>query len=99
LEITIMPTIIATNGSKVIDTIEGFTDLGNTDKFSTETLRLRLGKRKGIDYDDEIAKSRLLREEQMKKDENGIRQSELHNARAKLVATIDDDDDDWLNDE
>lgn len=65
----------------------------------SETLRLRLGKRKGIDYDDEIAKSRLLREEQMKKDENGIRQSELHNARAKLVATIDDDDDDWLNDE
>lgn len=51
LHITIMPTIIMTEDNYAVDRIEGFFELGNTDKFSTEDLEERLSKKGVIDYD------------------------------------------------
>lgn len=50
LNITIMPTLIMTEDNFVCDRIEGFSDLGDTDKFTTEALATRLAKKGVIDY-------------------------------------------------
>ena len=48
LMIVVMPTIIMSKDGETIDRLEGFTELGNTDRFTTETLETRLAARGAI---------------------------------------------------
>lgn len=100
LNITVMPTIVVTKHSKLIDIIEGFTDLGNTAAFTTITLAKRLGKKGGLDFDEDEEKAKEFRK-QMEKKQNqpNIRESQYQTARAHVLASLDDGDDDWLNDD
>lgn len=50
LNIVLMPTIIMTKGGFTHDRIEGFDQLGGTDKFTTRTLEKRLAKEGMIEY-------------------------------------------------
>jgi len=59
LNVVLMPTILMTKDSHTLDTIEGFDDLGGTDKFTTLTLEKRLAQKGAIDIDeDAIAAAR-----------------------------------------
>ncbi|KAL6264799.1 hypothetical protein P5V15_004896 [Pogonomyrmex californicus] len=57
LRIRIIPTIALIVNSKTKDYIVGFTDLGNCDDFSTETLQRRLAQSGVINYDDDDLQS------------------------------------------
>lgn len=50
LNITVMPTIIMTKNNSVIDKQIGFTELGDTENFTTKTLEYRLSKYGIIPY-------------------------------------------------
>lgn len=54
LNIRILPTIYVAVNNKSVCHIRGFTELGNTDEFSTEMLEWRLGQTKVINYDGEM---------------------------------------------
>jgi thioredoxin-like negative regulator of GroEL len=51
LQIVVLPTIVCTKDNFTLDTVEGFTELGNTDEFTTETLEKRLALKGAILYD------------------------------------------------
>ncbi|EGI70149.1 PREDICTED: thioredoxin domain-containing protein 9 [Acromyrmex echinatior] len=57
LRIRIIPTIALIVNSKTKDYIVGFTELGNCDNFSTETLQCRLAQSGVINYDDDLESS------------------------------------------
>ncbi|XP_053311132.1 thioredoxin domain-containing protein 9 [Spea bombifrons] len=50
LRIKVIPTLALVKDGKTKDYVVGFTDLGNTDEFSTETLEWRLGCSEIINY-------------------------------------------------
>lgn len=50
LRIRVIPTLALVKDSKIHDYVVGFTDLGNTDDFTTEVLEWRLGCAKAINY-------------------------------------------------
>lgn len=50
LHIKIIPTLALVKDGKTQDYVVGFTDLGNTDEFTTETLEWRLGCSNIINY-------------------------------------------------
>ncbi|XP_077265749.1 phosducin-like protein 3 [Temnothorax americanus] len=54
LRIRIIPTIAIIVNGKTKDYIVGFTELGNCDDFSTETLQSRLAQSGVINYDDDL---------------------------------------------
>lgn len=86
LRIKIIPTIMLITNGKTKDYIVGFTELGNCDDFSTETLQCRLAQSGVINYDDdssclETGKKPFIFKPQKTKTIKG------HNA--------DDSDDDW----
>jgi len=54
LRIRIIPTIALIVNGKTKDYIVGFTELGNCDDFSTETLQSRLAQSGVINYDDDL---------------------------------------------
>lgn len=54
LRIKIIPTITLIVNGKTKDYIVGFTELGNCDDFSTETLQYRLAQSGVINYDDDL---------------------------------------------
>lgn len=54
LNIRVLPTIYVAVNNKSVCHIRGFTELGNTDEFSTEMLEWRLGQTKVIHYDGEM---------------------------------------------
>ncbi|KAL0113268.1 hypothetical protein PUN28_012431 [Cardiocondyla obscurior] len=57
LRIKIIPTIALIVNNKTKDYIVGFTELGNCDDFSTETLQYRLAQSGVINYDDDLQTS------------------------------------------
>ncbi|XP_032675129.1 thioredoxin domain-containing protein 9 [Odontomachus brunneus] len=57
LRIRIIPTIALIVNGKTKDYIVGFTELGNCDDFSTETLQYRLAQSGVINYDDDLQSS------------------------------------------
>lgn len=57
LRIRIIPTIALIVSGKTKDYIVGFTELGNCDDFSTETLQCRLAQSGVINYDDDLQSS------------------------------------------
>jgi len=54
LGIKILPTLVVVKEGKTKDFIIGFTDMGNTDSFSTEVLEWRLGRSDVIDYEGDL---------------------------------------------
>lgn len=57
MRIKIIPTIALIVNGKTKDYIVGFTELGNCDDFSTETLQCRLAQSGVINYDDDLNSS------------------------------------------
>lgn len=58
LEIVLLPTLICTSNNYTQDRIEGFDELGGTDKFTTETLERRLAKKGCIEFDESAARAK-----------------------------------------
>ena len=54
LKIRVIPTMAVIKDSKTKDYIIGFTDLGNTDEFSTEMLEWRLARSDIINYSGDL---------------------------------------------
>lgn len=50
LRVKVIPTLALVKDGKTRDYVVGFTDLGNTDEFTTETLEWRLGCAEIINY-------------------------------------------------
>lgn len=61
LEIVLLPTLVATKNNTTIDMIEGFTELGGSDDFPTDTLERRLAIRGAIDFDGPIEVSEAVK--------------------------------------
>ncbi|XP_011168600.2 thioredoxin domain-containing protein 9 [Solenopsis invicta] len=57
LRIKIIPTITLIVNGKTVGKLIGFTELGNCDDFSTETLQCRLAQSGVINYDDDLQSS------------------------------------------
>ncbi|XP_045622410.1 thioredoxin domain-containing protein 9 [Procambarus clarkii] len=54
LSIRVLPTLCLVKNGKTKDYIVGFTDLGNTDEFSTEVLEWRIGRTDVIEYNGDL---------------------------------------------
>ncbi|KAI4481559.1 hypothetical protein M0802_013941 [Mischocyttarus mexicanus] len=61
LRIKIIPTIVLISNGQTKDYIVGFTQLGNCDDFSTETLEVRIGQSGAINCSDDIICSKNAR--------------------------------------
>jgi len=95
LKIRVIPTMAVIKDSKTKDYIIGFTDLGNTDEFSTEMLEWRLARSDIINYSGDLmtppdgsgaSKPKL----------NILGKSKNKTVRGKAVADEDSsDNDDW----
>ena len=95
LRITVMPTLIIMVDNYACGRVEGFTELGNTDKFSTEKLEQVLGEKGVIDYvppPPSDLKQQWTTSNPNNKDGNAIYAS----ARTKMIELMNMDDD-FLN--
>ncbi|KAG7154481.1 thioredoxin domain-containing protein 9-like [Homarus americanus] len=54
LSIRVLPTLCLVKNGKTKDYIVGFTDLGNTDEFSTDTLEWRIGRADVLEYHGDL---------------------------------------------
>jgi len=54
LKIRVIPTLALIKDAKTRDFVVGFTDLGNTDEFSTEMLEWRLARSELINYNGDL---------------------------------------------
>lgn len=54
LKIRVLPTLCLVSSGKTRDFIVGFTDLGNTDEFSTEMLEWRVARSGLIEYSGDL---------------------------------------------
>lgn len=86
LRIRVIPTIALIVNGKTKDYIVGFTELGNCDDFSTETLQCRLAQSGVINYDDDLQSS----------SETGKKPFILKSSKPKTIKgrSSDDSDDD-----
>lgn len=91
LRIKVMPTICIAKDSKTIDFIVGFSDLGNTNEFSTEVLEWRIAQAKVISYNGDLLT--MPESEKQKK-----KQSILGQQKKKTIRGRDDDDSSDEND-
>jgi len=102
LNIRVMPTLIMTEDNFTADRLEGFTELGNTDKFTTVQLAERLGKRGMIEYEAVPAGSAeavaLMEGGKLTANAaNKTGKAVYESARARFMADLEDgDDDDFL---
>jgi hypothetical protein len=88
-----MPTIIMTQDNFTEDRLDGFFELGNTDKFTTEELEERLAKKGMIDYDAPPPASMVRpgeRETANKGNKSGL--AIYESAKQRMLDTIANDD-------
>ena len=90
LHIKTLPTIALMIDNIVKDKIIGFTDLGNTDEFSTDMLEWRLGCGGVIDYKGDLKSPPDDEEKKKKINLFGKKPKTIRNA----IGVNDDDDDD-----
>jgi len=98
LKIRVIPTMAVIKDSKTRDYIVGFTDLGNTDEFSTEMLEWRLARSDIINYSgDLMTPPDGSNSGANKKKLNILGKSKNKTVRGKEVKNDDDssDNDDW----
>merc|ERR1711962_201809 len=98
LKIRVIPTMAVIKDSKTRDYIVGFTDLGNTDEFSTEMLEWRLARSDIINYSgDLMTPPDGSNSGANKKKPNILGKSKNKTVRGKEVKNDDDssDNDDW----
>ncbi len=89
LMIVVLPTIVCTKNNKVIAQLEGFTDLGNRDDFTTKELEMWLASRGAIDMPEGMdTESKAARMKMDVKPKGNI-------ARRGVKMASDDIDDDW----
>ncbi|KAK9887883.1 hypothetical protein WA026_000187 [Henosepilachna vigintioctopunctata] len=62
LKIKTIPSIVLVHGNIMVDKIVGFTQLGNRDDFTTETLEWRIAQQDIIKYDGDLSTPPYLRE-------------------------------------
>ncbi|KAL3272389.1 hypothetical protein HHI36_013866 [Cryptolaemus montrouzieri] len=62
LKIKTIPTIVLIHDNIMVDKIVGFTQLGNRDDFTTETLEWRIAQQEIIKYDGDLSTPPYLRE-------------------------------------
>lgn len=101
LNIRVMPTLIMTEDNYTIDRLEGFTELGNTDAFTTNQLAERLAKRGLIDYEPTVAGNEELAAQLAGGKITGNKANKTgkaiyESARARFMSEIDGEDDDFL---
>ena len=97
LKIRVIPTMAVIKDSKTRDYIVGFTDLGNTDEFSTEMLEWRLARSDIINYSGDLMTPPDGSAGPRKKKLNILGKSKNKTVRGKEVKNDDDssDNDDW----
>ena len=54
LKIKVLPTVVLVKNGKTKDFVVGFTDLGNTDNFSTEMMEWRIARADVIEYQGDL---------------------------------------------
>lgn len=89
-----MPTMICTEDNKVADRIEGFTDLGNTAAFTTDTLAKRLWKNGILEYVPDM--SHMLGENSKTYNVNNKSGKAIYESKIHEMLREDDENDDWL---
>lgn len=73
LRVKTIPTLVLVKDGVMVDKIVGFTQLGNKDDFTTETLEWRIAQNDVIDYEGDLSVPPELRELEVKKDGRRIR--------------------------
>ncbi|KAG5892025.1 hypothetical protein JTB14_024465 [Gonioctena quinquepunctata] len=73
LKIKTLPTIVLIQNGVMVDKIVGFTQLGNRDDFSTETLEWRIAQNNVINYEGDLSTPPYLQEKKTKGSEKKIR--------------------------
>ncbi|XP_023021343.2 thioredoxin domain-containing protein 9 [Leptinotarsa decemlineata] len=66
LKIKTLPTIVLIKNGVMVDKIVGFTQLGNCDDFSTETIEWRIAQHEVINYEGDLSVPPLLQEKKSK---------------------------------
>lgn len=96
LKIRVIPTMALIKDAKTKDYIVGFTDLGNTDEFSTEMLEWRLARSDIITYSGDLMTPPDASNQGGKKKLNIIGKSKNKTLRGQQVGNDDSsDNDDW----
>jgi len=91
LRIQVMPTIIMTEDNFTADRLEGFYELGNTDKFTTAQLEERLAKKGMIDYDAPPPNMGIPGQMETSNKNNKTGQAIYESARQRMLTDLDDD--------
>jgi len=94
LRIKVIPTLAIVKDAKTKDYVVGFTDLGNTDEFSTEMLEWRLARADILNYQGD-----LMTPPDGKKGKNATTTTVIGKPKAKTIRGKNDeessDEDDW----
>lgn len=91
-----------TEDNYTVDRLEGFTDLGNTDKFTTAQLAERLAKRGLIDYEppsvagNEELVAQIDGSKITGNKNNKTGKAVYESVRARFMADLEENDDDFL---
>jgi len=97
LKIRVIPTMAVIKDAKTRDYIVGFTDLGNTDEFSTDMLEWRLARSDIINYSGDLMTPPDANNCASKKKLNILGKSKNKTVRGQQVTNAEDssDNDDW----
>merc|ERR1712020_112758 len=97
LKIRVIPTLALIKDAKTRDFVVGFTDLGNTDEFSTDMLEWRLARSELINYNGDLMTPPDANNGASKKKLNILGKSKNKTVRGQQVSNAEDssDNDDW----
>jgi hypothetical protein len=96
LKIWMLPTLALISKEKVLDYVVGFDDLGGTDDFPTEHLRLVLASKNMLNYEGDDAESDARRLNT--KTTEVVEKKNLRKGGGTLVLDSDDEDSDFGDD-
>jgi len=96
LKIWMLPTLALISKEKVLDYVVGFDDLGGTDDFPTEHLRLVLASKNMLNYEGDDAESDARRLNA--KTTEAVEKKNLRKGGGTLVLDSDDEDSDFGDD-